>query len=635
MYLGVDWYPEQWGMEHVDEDLQGIVDLGCNIIRLADFGWDVLEPKEFFYNFSFFDQVIAKAKAAGLKVLMCVPTATMPSWLALRYPRIMAEDENHQKRVYGGRRAYCYNSPEYRHKAKALAEAMIRHYKNEDAIVAWQIDNEIGHEGSDMCYCGQCRKEFTAFLRRHYASIQELNQCWGTSFWSQTYSRFEDVPLPLPALTAQNPALRLDWERFRSSSINGFLKMLYEAIKNIAPQAVVLHDFSGGLWDKHFDPFEAASRLDETAYNNYPVWGGQRKPQSPAEVSFALDTARGLKGRNFWITEQIMGAQGHDIIGCAPLPDQAVVWSWQAVAHGCSALLFFRYRGFNRGAEQYCFGLLDADNQKRRRYREAQNFFTQVKPWADILQGPIENKTALVFDYDSAAAWRIQPQSDAMNYQRESFVLYQQLYRRNVGVDIINSKTALGKYKLVIVAAMIVMDDGYKQRLKEYVKNGGLLILTFRSGWKDKNNAIPFGCRQPAGLDDLTGCVIDEQESLLTSQVRRVTAAGRLKKDGLGSIFCEMLKPVGAETLLKWDDCPFGDYAAATVNHYWAGKCYYLGSSFDEVILDDLFDDIAKELGYTNKHKSDDNETVIRRSEKGATVINLDYTANKVTVSNE
>ena len=174
-YLGVDYYPEQWGMEMVDEDLDNIKELGADLIRIGDFAWDRFEPEEGKYEFSFFDEVIQKAKKHGLKVMMCVPTATMPAWLYHKYPEVMNVDEKGYAQPYGARRGYCYNSEVYIQKAVALAEQLADHYKDEDAIVAWQVDNELGHEGSDKCYCENCQKRFTSYLKEKYKDIAELN----------------------------------------------------------------------------------------------------------------------------------------------------------------------------------------------------------------------------------------------------------------------------------------------------------------------------------------------------------------------------------------------------------------------------------------------------------------------------
>ena len=107
--------------------------------------------------------------------------------------------------------------------AERIIRAQAEHYKSEPAIVAWQIDNEFGHEDSDICYCDQCRDAFRAYLRQKFGGdIRALNEAYGTTFWSQEYNDFDEIPLPARTITTHNPALRLDWERFRSESILKF-----------------------------------------------------------------------------------------------------------------------------------------------------------------------------------------------------------------------------------------------------------------------------------------------------------------------------------------------------------------------------------------------------------------------------
>lgn len=420
MWLGVDYYPEQWDISMIDEDMNNILELGCNIIRIAEFCWHIMEKKEGEYDFSFFDHVIEKAKQKGLKVIMGTPTATIPAWLAKKHPEILSEFENGRKRTFGGRHVYCFNSHHMYEYSEKIIRKLIEHYKNEEAIVAWQIDNELGHEGSDICYCEQCHKAFQKFLENKFnGDIEILNYTYGTTFWSQEYNDFDEIPLPTETITTHNPALRLDWERFRNESIVKFAKFQSEIIKEISPNAVVIHDFPAGGLDKHCDYSDVAKHIDIVAYNNYPVWGGQKEPIPPHEIAFGLDYIRGLKGENFWITEAIMGAQGHDVTGFLPRPNQAKMWSYQGMARGCSSLMYFRYRGATKGAEQFCYGVIDADNKKRRKFYEVQDFFKTISKYDDVLQTPVESKVAIIYDYDSIASFRIQKQSILLDCHNE------------------------------------------------------------------------------------------------------------------------------------------------------------------------------------------------------------------------
>ncbi|MBR3564199.1 MAG: beta-galactosidase [Clostridia bacterium] len=583
-YFGVDWYPEQWGMDHVDEDLDMIKELGANLIRIGDFAWDRFEPEEGRYDFTFFDEVIERAKKRGLNIMMCVPTATMTSWMYRDHPDIMNVSDTGYVQPFGARRGYCLNSDFYRKKATELAYAMGRHYKDEKAIVAWQVDNEIGHEGSDVCFCDTCRKKFDDFLRNRYPDIEGLNERWGTSFWTHTYSDFDEIPIPKPSFTAQNPSLRLEWARFRSESAVSYIDIMVKALKGAGVTVPVCHDFEGGTINKAFNPFDVAETVDFVAYNNYPVWGGQRAPMSDSDICFTVDFARGFKRDAIWITESIMGAQGHNDIGYAPKPGEAKKWALESLDHGVESLIFFRFRGFTKGAEQFCFGILDPDNVKRRRFYETQEFFSEAK------KRPFEypkSRVCIVYDYDSKSSMQIQRQSDAFSYEQECMKLYNQMYRRGMNCDIIDSKADFSMYDTVILPYMIIMDDDFRERLERFISDGGKAVMTPRTAWKDKDNNLVFGKRLPVDLTDITGCMIEEHEALLSGVTSPCEFDG---KEGKGYIFEELLTLKGGKKLIAWKDNQFGDFAAAVENVYGKGRCYYLGSSFDEDTLTRLFD---------------------------------------------
>ena len=281
-----------------------------------------------------------------------------------------------------------------------------------------------------------------------------------------------------------------------------------------------------------------------------------------------------------------MGQQGHNDIGYAPKPDEAKKWALDSLDHGVETVIFFRYRGFNKGAEQFCFGIVDTDNIKRRKYYETQSFMHEVKDRE--VEYP-EADSCIVYDYDSKSSMAIQRQSDVFSYQGECEKFYRQLHKRHLNCDIIDSSVSFDKYKTVILPYMIVMDDAFRNRLKEYVRKGGMVVMSARTSWKDKDNNLIFGERLPAGLTDLTGSMIEEHETLLSGQSSPCVYGD---KEGRGYVFEELLTLNGAKELISWKDNPYGRYSAATVNRYGKGKCYYLGSSFDEDILTKLFDEI-------------------------------------------
>lgn len=637
MWLGVDYYPEQWDASLLEEDLNNICELGCNVIRIAEFAWHLMEKEEGQYDFSFFDHVIERAKAHGLSIVMGTPTATIPAWLAKKHPEILSEFEDGRKRTFGGRHVYCFNSPEMYRYSERIIRAQAEHYKDEKAIVAWQIDNELGHEGSDICWCAQCRDAFREYLRNKFdGSIDRLNETYGTTFWSQEYNDFDEIPIPAETITTHNPALRLDWERFRSESIVKFAEFQTALLKEILPDAVVIHDFPGGGLGKHVDYSAVAGNLSIAAYNNYPVWGGQKEPIAPNEIAFGLDYIRGLKQKNFWITEAIMGAQGHDVTGFAPRPDQAKMWAYQSMARGCESLFFFRYRGATKGAEQFCYGVLDADNVKRRKFYEVQSFFQDISTYREELETPVRSEAAIVYDYDSLAAFRIQRQSILLDCEAEMKKYHKFFYDRNIPVDVIPADSDLSGYKMLILPQMIIARPEFQKKLKEFTENGGTIVLTYRDFVKDSDNNLVFGKQIPVEFDEFAGVAVVETESLQEGQEFPVIGEGACAgMDGMGGVFRDMLAVEDAEVLLRYNDHFYREFAAVTRKQQKDGVVYYIGCGLEETLLEQILRMAAKEQNIAGEPSEKGVEVVYRGSGEGKIRMLLNHNAYEAEYGGE
>ena len=598
MYLGVDYYPEHWKSEMLEEDLNNIVELESNVIRIGEFAWHMMEREEGVFDFSYFDNIINEAKKKGLKVIFGTPTATMPAWLAKKHPDVLGEFEDNTKRVFGGRRQYCFNSKTYYKYTEKIIRELANHFKNEESIVAWQIDNEFGHEGSDICFCNECKESFRKYLREVYNNdINKLNETWGTIFWSQTYNEFDEIPIPAKTITTHNPSLRMEWERFRSLSVENYAKFQVDLLKDIlGEKSVIIHDFSGGYFDKSFDFSKVAQHIDVVAYNNYPVWGGQKEPIPPHDIACGLDFMRGAKRQNFWITEAIMGAQGHDVIGYLPRPNQAKMWSYQAMAHGCNSLMYFRYRGATKGAEQYCYGIIDQDNQKRRKFYEVQSFFNDMKQNEEVINSEIKSEVAVIYDYESMASFRIQRQSFLMDYKQEVYRLYRPFYEKNVNIDVIPSYVDFSMYKVLLIPTMIVFKNEVQEKIREFVKNGGKVVFTFRTAIKDYYNNLTLGQFNPSFYTDLIGGFVEEIESLQEGQFVKLKGVNEFNGiEGSGTVFRDMLKTTTAESLFKYNDEFYNDLSAITLNKFGKGEAYYIGTGVDNNLMDLLMSKIIKE----------------------------------------
>ncbi|MCX8003188.1 MAG: beta-galactosidase [Anoxybacillus mongoliensis] len=626
MYVGVDYYPEYWPKEMIEEDIQGIKALGANIVRIGEFSWHLMERTEGNVDFSFFDEVVKKLKENGLSIMFGTPTATFPAWLAKKHPDILSKDEYGRTRVFGGRRQYCFNSKTYRSYAANITEQLVKHYKDEEAIVAWQIDNEFGHEGSDMCYCEQCHREFQQFLREKYKQIDTLNEAYGTIFWGQTYNDFSEIPMPTKTITTHNPSLQLDWARFRSFSVNRFAHEMTNIVKkHKGSHQQVTTNVSGGFFDKWFDHEENVRYMDFVSYDNYPVWGGLDEPISPAAIAMSHDFNRGLLGKNYWIVEELMGAQGHEMIGYLPRPNQAKMWSYQAFAHGCTNMLYFSWRGMDRGAEQFCYGIVDHSNVRGRKYKEAQSVFSHIPTFEHVLHSPIQADIAVLYDYENIWSWRFQPQSKAFDFTTELLRLYEPFYRLNTNIDVIPVSRDFSTYKVLIVPVLQIIDEQLAEKLKTFARSGGTIMFSFRTGLKNKQNNIHFKHILPAHVSDLVGAHIHEVESLAYRYVPIIGEGRWQGRKAMCSVWRDLLEPTTANVLYRYDD-PFYPLAAITENEYGDGDVYYIGGGIDRHVLDDLAKDIVQKHRIWHVESDEGVEVYRRVCEDGEYMFVLNHT---------
>ncbi|MGB7982661.1 MAG: beta-galactosidase [Candidatus Nanopelagicales bacterium] len=633
LHFGVDYYPEHWPADMLDEDLARIRAMGATLIRVGEFAWHLMEPHEGQYDFSYWDRVVQRAKAHGLVVMFGTPTATFPAWLAHKHPEILSVSADGQTRVFGGRRQYSFNSTVYQQYCTRIVTELVSHFADEPAIISWQVDNEWGHEGSDDDYSPASHADFRTYLAEKYGTIDTLNEAWGTIFWGQTYNDWDEIPMPVHTITTHNPGLELDWARHRSHSVNSFADQQVEVIRaHKGAHQTVNHNYAGGWFIKLFDHAENAAALDFVAYNNYPVWGGLKEPREPAEIAYTLDFVRGLRQANFWITEQIMGAQGHDVIGYLPRPDQAKMWGYQAFAHGCNSMLWFRWRSMTRGAEQYCFGIIDHDDQARRKHDEVQRSIAELSQYPEVFNAPIAAEVAVLYDCDNVWSWRAQPQSIMFDFIAELMRLYRPFYDQNLHIDVLPSTRDLSGYKVVVVPVLQIIDEPLAARLRAFVEAGGAVVFSFRTGSKDRDNSMHFGIPLPGLVRDICGITIEVVESLQPGQTVPIAGTGPYTGvSGTCDVWRDLVITDTAETLFAYDDPSYRDRAAITRNRVGAGQVVYVAGGVDAAVLDQVVDTLVAELELDGFRTPQGLEWYVRSGPQGQVAVALNHTDRPIS----
>lgn len=591
MYYGVDYYPEHWPRERWGTDARLMREAGVNLVRMAEFAWALLEPDEGSYDFEWLDAAIDLLGQQGIATILGTPTATPPAWLCQRYPNIMRVTSDGRRVTFGMRRQYCPTNETYRQHTRRIVTAMAKHYAANPYVIGWQLDNEFGCHDSTRCYCSDCHAAFQAWARERYGSLDALNDAWGTAFWSHVYTSWSQIPLPWSTTGVSDPCLELDFGRFASQQMVAYARLQTDILRAHCPGHLITTNLMG-LGFRDIDYYELAKPLDWVSWDNYPIYSGQKEPHVAA-CSHAL--MRGYKGEPFWVMEQQAGPSGWQTMSRAPKPGQLRLWSYQGIAHGADAIVYFRWRTCPFNTEEYWHGVLDHDGTPRRRYHEVKKMGQELARFGDHLAGSMPPKEiALLFSYDDSFALRIQPNADGLDYGELISAYYRAFHRLNVPVDIVSPEADLGAYRLVIAPTLYVLPEAWAAKLKEYVRGGGYLVVGARSGVKDISNRV-VQLPLPGLLGELCGIEITEYDALGRDNCGRIRfdpeAGGLAGQEYNTRIWCDVIRPLGATVLARHAADYYAGEAAITVNHFGQGHAAYVGIMGDA----ELYELLARE----------------------------------------
>ena len=642
MIYGADYYPEHWLRSEWEEHARLMKEAGINTVRLAEFSWVKMEPRRGQYDFSWLDDAIEVLQRYGISVVMCTPTATPPKWLCDELGDIYQSDRYGQPRAFGSRRHYCYNHPHYEIETTRITAALGEHYAYHSAVIAWQLDNEFGCHDTVRCYCPHCQKQFRQWLKRRYGTVEALNEAWGTIFWSQCYASFDEVIVPaysacddMPftgraephAAHVHNPGMLLDFYRFSSESVQHYAMQQIQTLRSVGVFAPITHNFMGHF--DQLDAFELASPLDFVSWDNYVSYQwGQRQPW---DVAMAHDLMRGLKEQNFWVMEQQSGPCGWNTLGDTPKPGQLRLWVYQGVAHGADAIVYFRWRACLFGMEQYWYGILDHDGKPRRRYAEVKQTGEELQRLCAYVQGArVANEAAIVKNFDNLWSHQFQPHNPHFDYNGLLGAYYRALYRCQIGCDMVSVETDFAAYKLVCMPAFNLVKKEHAEKCRAFVHNGGTLVLTFRSGTRNWDNAMVRDTI-PGLFAGLAGITVEEFDSLRAGRTVRV--AGELWQ-GEASVFCDVIEPGGADVLARYESEYYRGHAAVTRQRYGKGAVVYVGCDLDDEAMRVLLWGIARTAGVNAvlPPQEDGIESVKRVKDKNTYVMVMNHNGHAAAV---
>lgn len=584
-YFGVDYYPEHWPRKRWETDAVLMEEMGVDVVRMAEFSWSKLEPAEGQFNFGWLDEAIALLAARGIQSILGTPSAAPPPWIIAANPDIQPVDYEGHRRYFGGRHHDCQSNAAYRAHIKRYVTAFAEHFGKNPNVIGWQVDNELGNSHGDLCMCESCEASFRQWLEQKYGDIATLNDKWGTVFWSQGYGDFSGIPVPKRTVTGHNPSQLLDWKRFCSDLIVDFHKFQADILRAAAPGKFITHNLMG-FADK-VSYYDLAEDLDFASHDQYP--GGHFRPKQnkliASQLAAELDFIRGVKGKSFWVMEQQSGVTGWEVLGRAPKPGQLGMWAMQSVAHGADAIVFFRWRTCAVGTEQYWHGILPHSGIPGRYYNELKALIHKMRPLMAKIQGAVPKaQVGIVFSYDQEYAMEIQPHHPELDYTQHVLGYYRAFYDRNIPVDFLSDQMEFSGYPVLIAPLQYLMNPALERKYEQYVKGGGCLVLTMRTGVKDDTNLCMTELPLPGALGGLLGLEVAEYDCLRETDVRILWGGVRYG----GEKWSDLITLKGATPLAVYDSEFYAGSPAITVNEVDSGKAYYVGTEPTPALMDRL-----------------------------------------------
>ncbi len=599
MEYGACYYPEHWPRERWDLDAKLMKEAGFTIIRLAEFAWARLEPVEGRFDFAWLDEAIDLFAEHDIRVILGTPTAGPPAWLMDKHPDIYQQDAQGHVKGFGTRRHYCFNNDHYHVYTRSIVTQMAKHYMRNDNVVAWQIDNELGGIQTTRCFCSDCRAAFQRWLQDRYGSLDEVNEAWGTIFSSQTFNRWEQVHLPAYSVhQAHNPGLMLDFNRFSSDSVVRYQRMQAQILREYCPQHIVTTNFMGSYSEMNY--YKLAEDLDVVALDSYP-----NLKRVPAERAFRiaanLDMTRGYKRQNFWVMEHQSGAPGGGTMAPTPRPGELRRWTYQSVARGADAILYFRWRTVTFALEQYWHGILQHHGQPGRLYEEVKQVGAELAKLAPFMAGTeLKSKAAIVRCFDNEWAFGIQPHTRGYDYKDHLTAYYRYFHEQHIQVDIISPGSPLDEYDLVIIPNLMMSEPGMEAMVYDYVRGGGHVVMDFRTGAKEWNNRM-LPKRLPGPYAELLGISIEDYGVIDSNQAVSVTfteeAAAQPVPPYQAGVWYDVISLHTARMMIAFDEDYFAGSPAATCNDYGSGKAYYAGTELHHSALRRWLNLVCEEAG--------------------------------------
>lgn len=617
LYFGAAYYSEYLPYDRVEKDMEMMEKAGMNVIRIAESTWSTLEPQEGVYDFTHIDRMLDAAACHHISVIVGTPTYAVPTWLVKKYPDILAITQNGHER-YGHRQNMDITNPDYLSHAERVIRVLMEHVKDVPHVIGYQLDNETKSYGTAG---PRVQAMFVDYLKENFPDINDFNHEFGLDYWSNRVNDWDDFPDVRGTI---NQSLAAEFCKFQRSLVTKFLSWQADIVREYKRDDQFITQNFDFDWTTHSIGYQSqvdqydASRCMTVA--GADIYHPSNEELTGAEITVCGNISRSLKKDNYLILET--EAQG--LTPWLPYPGQLRLQAYSHIANGSNSVMYWHWHSIHNAIESYWKGVLSHDFSENETYREAVVIGNEWNKIGSHLKNlKKENKIAIMLDNASLTGFTQFPleKAGANGYNTVMRWFSDALYRLNIEYDMISSKERdFSSYECLIVPALYSAPESLLLALDSYVRNGGHLITTFRSGFSDEYLKI-YPDMQPHILHECLGLHYDQfthphHVDIVPVQSDVMAAAQKHFSHPDDSAFsltssaCEWMELITCDTavpVLKYSHPAYERYAAAAKNQYGNGSTLYFGTMFEnDELLESVLLSFLHETGFSGGDLSSD-----------------------------
>jgi beta-galactosidase len=617
LYFGAAYYSEYLPYDRVEKDMEMMEKAGMNVIRIAESTWSTLEPQEGVYDFTHIDRMLNAAACHHISVIVGTPTYAVPTWLVKKYPDILAITQNGRER-YGHRQNMDITNPDYLSHAERVIRVLMEHVKDVPHVIGYQLDNETKSYGTAGPHV---QAMFVDYLKENFPDINDFNHEFGLDYWSNRVNDWDDFPDVRGTI---NQSLAAEFCKFQRSLVTKFLSWQADIVREYKRDDQFITQNFDFDWTTHSIGYQSqvdqydASRCMTVA--GADIYHPSNEELTGAEITVCGNISRSLKKDNYLILET--EAQG--LTPWLPYPGQLRLQAYSHIANGSNSVMYWHWHSIHNAIESYWKGVLSHDFSENETYREAVVIGNEWNKIGSHLKNlKKENKIAIMLDNASLTGFTQFPleKAGANGYNTVMRWFSDALYRLNIEYDMISSREQdFSGYECLIVPALYSAPESLLLALDSYVRNGGHLITTFRSGFSDEYLKI-YPDMQPHILHECLGLHYDQfthphHVDIVPVQSDVMAAAQEHFSHPDDSAFsltssaCEWMELITCDTavpVLKYSHPAYERYAAAAKNQYGNGSTLYFGTMFEnDELLESVLLSFLHETGFSGGDLSSD-----------------------------